>query len=81
MKEKISPETQLLREALDVQVKQNQVLMLQVEKLQQQLDNVLRLLYGKKSEKKAKSEEEKSEQAVNLPEKNTSIQKAEAAKL
>jgi len=52
MKEKQSPEISLLKAALETQTKQNQQLMLQIEKMQQQLDNLLRILYGKKSEKK-----------------------------
>jgi len=94
MKEKTSPETKLLREALDVQVKQNSELLgqnkhllselqkqgLLVGKLQSQVDQLLRLLFGKKSEKKAKSEEENNEQEVNLPEKIAPTQKAESQK-
>jgi transposase len=45
-----------LQDALDAQVKLNQSLQLSLERLQQQLDNLLRILYGKKSEKTKKEE-------------------------
>jgi len=65
MKEKQSPEIALLKAALEAQTKQNeqlaqqnQQLLLQMEKMQQQLDNLLRILYGKKSEKKKSSDDD-----------------------
>ena len=66
MKENASAEIELLKAALEAQNKQNdrlaeqnQQLMFQMEKMQQQLDNLLRILYGKKSEKKKSSDDDK----------------------
>ena len=56
-----------LQAALDAQIKLNQQLQFTLEKLQQQMDNLLRILYGKKSEK-TKKEEAVADAEAALPE-------------
>lgn len=62
----------LLKQQLATSNKKNDELLLMVEKLQQQVDTLLRVLYGKKSEKKTQqplsaTEETVSSEAVSTP--------------
>jgi len=82
MKEKQSPEITLLQVALEAQINQNKQLLSELQqqrlitdKLQQQLDNLLRLLYGKKSEKKTAASDDDNNKP-NTPSGGTSVDKA-----